>query len=287
MAFRTTSSRTTGVTVIQRGGAEAGLEAETSKNLTFGTVFQPTLGPAFGNLSLAVDYFRVEVNNGVSQLGAGTIARGCYNDTRPEYCQFVSRAPFTGPGTGALTITQTYINVATDIVKGIDFTLRYDRELGPGKLDIGVQAVRIIDRINQTDPDSDPFDFAVRSAIRSGPVRATSDTIGARGMLAGVSITSRARTIGSSPRTRFRSGGLRLLGAGLLAAHGVASLRAVEPVQPDARHAERLRQEAAEDHCRGSVREHDRERSAAGWLRRSVAVRSSSTHRRRSFKVDA
>jgi iron complex outermembrane recepter protein len=121
------------VTVIQRGGAEAGLEAETSKNLTFGGVFQPTLGPAFGNLSLAVDYFRVEVNNGVSQLGAGTIARGCYNGTRPEYCQFVSRAPFTGPGTGALTVTQTYINVATDIVKGIDFVLRYDRELGPGR----------------------------------------------------------------------------------------------------------------------------------------------------------
>jgi outer membrane receptor protein involved in Fe transport len=148
------------VTVIQRGGAEAGLEAETSKNLTFGGVLQPTLGPDFGNLSLAVDYFRVEVNNGVSQLGAGTIARGCYNGSHPEYCQFVSRAPFTGPGSGALTITQTYINVATDIVKGIDFVLRYDRELGPGKLDIGVQAVKILDRVNQTDPDSEAVDYA-------------------------------------------------------------------------------------------------------------------------------
>ena len=140
------------VTVIQRGGAEAGLEAETSKNLTFGGVLQPSFGPAFGNLSLAVDYFRVEVNNGVSQLGAGFLATNCYNNTRPEFCQFVSRAPFTGPGTGALTITQTYINVATDLVKGIDFVLRYDRELGPGKLDIGAQAVKILDRVNQNDP---------------------------------------------------------------------------------------------------------------------------------------
>jgi outer membrane receptor protein involved in Fe transport len=148
------------VTVIQRGGAEAGLEAETSKNLTLGGVLQPTLGPDFGNLSLAIDYFRVEINGGVSQLGAGTLARGCYNGTHPEYCQFVSRAPYTGPGTGALTVTQTYINIATDIVKGIDFVLRYDRELGPGKLDIGVQAVRIIDRINQTNPDSEAVDYA-------------------------------------------------------------------------------------------------------------------------------
>ena len=140
------------VTVIQRGGAEAGLEAETSKNLTFGFVFQPTLGPAFGNLSLAVDYFRVEINNGVSQLGAGFLATNCYNGTRPEFCQFVSRAPFTGPGTGALTITQTYINVAMDMIKGIDFVLRYDRELGPGKLDVGAQVVRVLDRVNQNDP---------------------------------------------------------------------------------------------------------------------------------------
>ena len=140
------------VTVVQRGGAEAGLEAETSKNLTLGFVLQPTFGPAFGNLSLAVDFFRVEVNNGVSQLGAGFLATNCYNGTRPEFCQFVERAPFTGAGTGALTITQTYINVATDMVKGIDFVLRYDRELGPGKLDIGAQAVYVMDRLNQNDP---------------------------------------------------------------------------------------------------------------------------------------
>ncbi|NUT01800.1 MAG: TonB-dependent receptor, partial [Sphingomonas sp.] len=149
-----------GVTVIGRGGAEAGLEAETSKNLTFGGVLQPTLGPAFGNLSLAVDYFRIEVNNGVSQLGVGTLLNGCYANTRPEYCAFISRAPFTGQGSGALTVTQTFINVATDIVKGIDFVLRYDRELGPGKLDLGIEAVRTMDRINQTNPDSAPFDFA-------------------------------------------------------------------------------------------------------------------------------
>ena len=49
---------------IQRGGAETGLEAETSKNLSFGTVIQPSFGPDFGNFSLAVDFFRVEVFDG-------------------------------------------------------------------------------------------------------------------------------------------------------------------------------------------------------------------------------
>ena len=147
------------VTVIGQGGAEAGLKAETSKNLTLGTVLQPTLGPDFGNFSLAVDYFRIEVNNGVSQLGAGTLATGCYNGVHPEYCQFISREPFTGPGSGALSITQTYINVATDIVKGIDFVMRYDRDLGPGRLDIGAQAIRTLKRFNQNDPDFAGTDF--------------------------------------------------------------------------------------------------------------------------------
>jgi len=147
-----------GITVIQRGGAETGLEAETSKNLTFGTVIQPSFGPEFGNLSLAVDFFRVEVNNGVSQLSHLTILQGCYQGTNPEFCQFVDRQP--GP-TGAvgqdLTVTTGYINVATDIAKGIDFVARYDRDIGPGKLDIGVQAVYMIDRIFQGLDSADPF----------------------------------------------------------------------------------------------------------------------------------
>ena len=148
-----------GVNVLQRGGADAGLEAETSKNLTLGFVFQPTLGPAFGNLSLAVDYFRVEINDGVGQLAVTTILQGCYDGSRPEYCQFVTRDPFTGPGTGELFVDQTYFNVATNVVKGIDFVLRYDRELGPGKLDIGLQAVRIADQFFQSSPDFAGRDF--------------------------------------------------------------------------------------------------------------------------------
>ena len=150
------------VTVIQRGGAEAGLKAEKSKNLTVGGVIQPDFGD-FGRLSLAVDYFRVEVNNGVAQLGAGTIARGCYNGTRPEYCQFITRAPYTGPGSGALSVTQTFINIATDIAKGIDFVMDYSVDVGPGKLDMGAQLVYMMDRVNQTDPDSAGFDY--RGAI--------------------------------------------------------------------------------------------------------------------------
>lgn len=147
-----------GVTVITRGGAESGLKAETSKNLTFGTVFQPHLG-SFGNFSFAADYFRIQVNNGVSLLGSDTLQQGCYGGTHPEYCQFISRTPYTGPGTGILTITTSYINVSKFLEKGIDFVMRYDHRLAGGTLDIGAEAVRTLHFISQTDPDSAATDF--------------------------------------------------------------------------------------------------------------------------------
>lgn len=148
-----------GVTVIGRGGADAGLKAETSKNLTFGGVLQPTFGSEFGHFSLAVDYYRIQINNGVSQLGVSTLLQGCYTGAHPEYCRFISRTPFTGPGTGALTVTQTYINISKNTVKGIDFVLSYDRNLGPGKIDIGAEAVRTLKFISQVDPDEAPTNF--------------------------------------------------------------------------------------------------------------------------------
>ena len=148
------------VQVNQVGGAAAGLKAEHSKNLTFGTVFQPTFGDSFGHLSLAVDYYRIEINQGVGQLSELTILQGCYDNAHPEYCRFVSRAPYTIPGSGALTVTTSFINIATDLVKGLDFVLDYNRRIGPGRFDLGAEAVRTLKRINQTDPDSAALDYA-------------------------------------------------------------------------------------------------------------------------------
>ena len=147
-----------GVTVITKGGAASGLKPETSKNLTFGAVFQPHLGN-FGNFSFAADYYRIQVNNGVSLLGTNTLQQGCYSGTHPEYCQFISRTPFAGAGTGLLTITTSYINVAKFLVKGIDFVMRYDHRLAGGTLDIGAEAVRTLHSVSQTDPTSTATDF--------------------------------------------------------------------------------------------------------------------------------
>jgi hypothetical protein len=53
--------------LITAGGADAGLEAETSNNLTVGVILQPELSDSIGDISFAVDYFKIEVENGVSR----------------------------------------------------------------------------------------------------------------------------------------------------------------------------------------------------------------------------
>ena len=126
--------QTQSVKVVTSGGADAGLRAETSDNLTVGAIFQPTLPSGWGDLSFAVDYYEIQVDDGVSRIGSGNILSTCYNSSASDfaadagYCALIAR----DTSTNALTVFDSYINVATDVVKGLDYTVRYRRDIGPG-----------------------------------------------------------------------------------------------------------------------------------------------------------
>ena len=125
---------TTSVKVVTAGGAEAGLAAETSTNMTVGLVLQPPLPSGWGDLAFAVDYYEIEVKNGVSRTGAGNILTRCYDSNPADFaadngfCRLVSR----DAANGQLTVLNSYVNLATDNVKGLDYTLRYRKDVGPG-----------------------------------------------------------------------------------------------------------------------------------------------------------
>jgi len=124
------------VAVITKGGAEAGLEAETSTNLTVGLVLRPTLPEGWGDFAFAVDYYEIEVKNGVAQYGAANILERCYASNPADFaadvgfCSLVSR----DDGDKRLTVENGYVNLATDIVKGLDYTARYRKDVGPGSV---------------------------------------------------------------------------------------------------------------------------------------------------------
>jgi outer membrane receptor protein involved in Fe transport len=149
---------TSGITVFSNGGAAAGLKAETSTNFTVGTIIQPDFGSGFGNLSLAVDYYRIKVRNGVSKAGAGNILSLCYDDPQFRagggFCRLINARV---PGSNALVVNDSYVNLSTDIVRGIDYTLRYTRDLGIGKLRLNAEVSQYFDQASKLF-DTDPLD---------------------------------------------------------------------------------------------------------------------------------
>jgi iron complex outermembrane recepter protein len=142
-AFQATNS----IRVLSEGGAAQGLEAETSENLTFGVIVQPDFGQA-GELSVAVDYFEIEIENGVDQPGAGNILPRCYD--APEFraggglCRLVTRSPLN-----ALTVSNAHTNIATQVADGLDFTVRYEVDAGPGSFRVNTGLTRYYSQANK------------------------------------------------------------------------------------------------------------------------------------------
>ena len=122
---------TNGVTIFNLGGAEAGLFAETSDNITYGFILEPEIGDST-QFSIAVDYFDIEINNGVNQAGEDAILDRCYDSTdfieKRGLCRLISRDPVTKQ----LTVNDAYTNLATEVVRGLDINTNFAQEIGPG-----------------------------------------------------------------------------------------------------------------------------------------------------------
>ncbi|HEY8603935.1 TonB-dependent receptor domain-containing protein [Tsuneonella suprasediminis] len=145
------------VSVISKGGAENNLIAETSTNWTVGVILQPKFSSSFGDLSFAVDYYNIDVSNGVARPSGRSIASQCYSD--PEFrsggglCRLVSER---GPN-NELTVESSYINVAVDKTSGIDYNLRYARDIGTARFRLNAQATQYLHVQSKIFPD-DPLE---------------------------------------------------------------------------------------------------------------------------------
>ena len=130
---------------VLTGGGFGVLEAETADTLTVGFVWQPD----FADLSISVDYFDIEVNDEVNQLGGVNILLGCYesdfgfafSNTEP-LCDLFDR---TGINFGADNIRDSFINIASQKNRGFDFQVRYSTDLPWGNLLIELDATRQVE----------------------------------------------------------------------------------------------------------------------------------------------
>jgi len=148
---------TSSVRVLASGGSIAGIAAETSDNLTVGLILQPQLPTGYGDLSFSVDYYEIEISNGVDRVGYSFILDQCYGGAAADfnadagYCALIDR----NPSTNALTVNDSYVNIATDYLEGLDYNMRYSRDFGPGRVTANVYLTQYIERVN-TLFDTDP-----------------------------------------------------------------------------------------------------------------------------------
>ena len=168
--FQATSS----IRVLTAGGVAQGLEAETSDNFGVGVIVQPELPEGWGDLAFAIDYYDIEINNGVSRVGASSILQLCYDDPQFRsgggWCRFVDPRD---PSSNQLTVHDSYTNIASQIVEGIDYNARYTRELGPGDVRLNLSVTQYLDQRNRLFA-TDPWDVTTGS-INNPEYTATSD----------------------------------------------------------------------------------------------------------------
>ena len=122
--------------LIVSGGGAGVLVPETSDAFTAGIVFTPS----FGNFSLALDYFDIEVRDQITQLDEGAILFGCYGaEVFPNnFCGLFDRNPGNHP-TDPFKIEEVrnqYVNINSERTRGYDLTVNYDDDFSFGKLAI-------------------------------------------------------------------------------------------------------------------------------------------------------
>ncbi|MEL6665309.1 MAG: TonB-dependent receptor [Pseudomonadota bacterium] len=153
-------------TIISEGGG-AFLTPETSESTTFGIVFTPT----FANLSLAIDYFSVDVDDQIAQLGSAQVVSGCYiGDTFPNsFCELIARNGANDLEPFSITsVRDIYVNINSQETDGWDFTARYEREFDFGDLTFEGQAtytdadiITLFDSAEESGFDIDDFNGTI------------------------------------------------------------------------------------------------------------------------------
>lgn len=117
---------------VVTGGGFGVLDAETSTSYNVGFVW----APAFADLQLSVDYFRIEIRDEVAQLGGRNILFECYDSVdfpTDPLCDLFDRTPQGQPLPGAVTqVRDSYINIATQQNRGLDVSATYRTELPKG-----------------------------------------------------------------------------------------------------------------------------------------------------------
>ncbi|QQV77461.1 TonB-dependent receptor [Sphingomonas aliaeris] len=138
-------------------GGNTALKEETAKTYTLGVTVSPQL---VRGLIFTADYYNIKIEDAIGSLGRSFSIQQCLLTGAPVFCSQVTRDSSTGFVT---TVNGQLINVVTLETSGIDFGIRYQRQLnllGNDRFSFNGNYTWLLDYKQQSDPTSAKIDSA-------------------------------------------------------------------------------------------------------------------------------
>lgn len=110
------------INVTRFSGGNPNVRPEEADTFTAGIVVQPTFIPGF---SLSVDWYRIEINGAIGQLGVQAVVDRCEEGAN-ELCALITRDPTTDR---LVLVGDVFVNVDRNTVSGIDLEASYRRDI--------------------------------------------------------------------------------------------------------------------------------------------------------------
>lgn len=128
--------------VLARVGGNPNLKPETGDTLTLGVVIRPDFIQDH-NVSLTVDYFKMNVEDGISNIGVQNTLDACYEENNQGACALVTRRD---NDYGIQQVLDSGANVSKDVAEGIDTEVRWNHEASFADLNASLIWTHLLDR---------------------------------------------------------------------------------------------------------------------------------------------
>ncbi len=136
-------------------GGNLNLTPETADTFTAGFVFTPEVG--FGDLSLTVDWWRIELEDAISSFGVQYTLDQCYVSQVQSSCDLIVRRPdadFT-----IRDILDSNVNLAAQTGEGVDTEIRFNFDTSFGQFETALLWAHLIEREKTPRPGAAPQDL--------------------------------------------------------------------------------------------------------------------------------
>jgi iron complex outermembrane receptor protein len=132
------------------GGGNRDVRPETALDRTLGVVWSP---PAWPDFDLALDWYRITVDDAITTAGAATISLACAYQAIPEACARTVRDPASGT---LLAIDARVLNSGLLENEGWDLTLRWARDTALGRFDLTWDATYVSQYVREVPRSAQP-----------------------------------------------------------------------------------------------------------------------------------